>query len=72
MYKNLARILQDKKITMKAYAEFLGVSEKTIQNKMNGKTDFTLTEALKTCNIICREYNMDFVFERTEDTAVPA
>lgn len=63
MYKNLLEILNKKKITMKAYAEFLGVSEKTLQNKMNGKTEFTLAEAIKTCNIICPEYRMDYVFE---------
>ena len=57
---------------MKAYAEFLGVSEKTIQNKMSGRTEFTLDEALKTCSIICPEYKLDFVFERTENTVISA
>lgn len=66
MYKNLANILNDKKVTLKAYAEFLGVSEKTIQNKMKGITDFTLGEAMKTCAVICPEYKMDFVFEKQE------
>lgn len=66
MYKNLANILNDKKVTMKAYAEFLGVSEKTVQNKIKGITEFTLGEAMKTCAIICPEYKMDFVFERKE------
>ena len=28
LYNNLAKLLKDKKISMKAYAEFLGVSEK--------------------------------------------
>lgn len=57
---------------MKSYAEFLGVSEKTVQNKISGKTDFTLSEALKTCNFICQGYKLEFVFERTENEAVPA
>lgn len=64
MYKNLIRILSDKKITMKAYAEFLGVAEKTVQNKIYGRTEFTLNEALKTCDFICPEYKMDFVFKK--------
>ncbi len=72
MYGNLARVLRERKITMKAYAEFLGVSEKTIQNKMSGRTEFTLDEALKTCSIICPEYKLDFVFERTENTVISA
>lgn len=66
MYKNLIRILNEKKITMKAYAEFLNISEKTVQNKIYGRTEFTLGEAIKTCSFICPEYRMDFVFERTE------
>lgn len=66
MYENLAKVLRDKKVTMKAYAEFLDVSEKTVQNKIRGKTEFTLGEAIKTCSIICPEYKLDFVFERSE------
>lgn len=64
MYKNLAKILLEKKITMKAYAEFLGVSEKTAQNKMKGNTEFTLAEVMKTCSVICPEYKLDYVFEK--------
>lgn len=66
MYKNLVKILRDKKITLKAYGEFLGISEKTVQNKVNGRTEFTLGEATKTCSVICPEYKMDFVFEKAE------
>ena len=66
MYKNLIRILNEKRITMKSYAEFLGVSEKTVQNKIYGRTDFTLSEAIKTCSLICPEYKLDFVFEKDE------
>lgn len=69
MYKNLIKILKDKKITMKAYADFLGVTEKTVQNKIQGKTEFTLSEATKTCVIICPEYKMDFVFAAAEEAA---
>lgn len=70
MYKNLAKILADKKITMKAYAEFLNVSEKTVQNKIYGRTEFTLGEAVKTCSFICPEYKLDFAFEKSEESAV--
>lgn len=70
MYKNLLEILNKKKITMKAYAEFLGVSEKTVQNKVNGRTEFTLGEVMKTCSFIAPEYKLDFVFEREEGTVI--
>lgn len=66
MYKNLVRILSEKRITMKSYAEFLGVAEKTVQNKVYGRTDFTLSEAMRTCSVICPEYKLDFVFEKDE------
>lgn len=69
MYKNLLEILHKKKITMKAYAEFLGVSEKTAQNKVYGRTEFTLSEATKTCSFIAPEYKLDFIFERVEAAA---
>lgn len=72
MYNNLAKILKDKKISMKAYAEFLGVSEKTAYNKMQGITEFMLKEALKTCTIICPEYRIDFVFECADDMSITA
>ena len=64
MYKNLTRILNEKNITLKAYSEFLGVTEKTVQNKIQGKTEFTFGEVKKTCSIICPEYKMDFVFQQ--------
>ena len=67
MHKNLMRILADKKITHKAFAEFLEVSEKTAQNKIYGRTEFTLDEAVKVCTFICPEYKMDYVFARVED-----
>lgn len=70
MYKNLVKILSEKKITMKAYAEFLEISEKTVQNKIYGRTEFTLREVTRTCSFICPEYKMDYVFEREENMAV--
>lgn len=41
MYKNLRDTLTAKRISIRSYAEFLGVSEKTVQNKINEDTDFT-------------------------------
>ena len=51
---------------MKSYEECLGVAEKTVQNKVYGRTDFTLSEAMRTCSVICPEYKLDFVFEKDE------
>lgn len=62
MYKNLRNALHQKNISIKSYAEFLDVSEKTAQNKLNGITDFTFTEFRKTCKIMFPEYNTDYLF----------
>lgn len=62
MYNNLKRVLKEKGITNVMLAEFLGVSEKTASNKLNGNTDFTLAEAMKINKLLCQEYTMDFLF----------
>ena len=60
--ENLRQALMRKNISVKSYAEFLGVSEKTVQNKLRGKTDFSLSEFQKTCNILFPEYNPNYLF----------
>lgn len=73
MYQNLRNVLYQKNISLKQYAEFLGVNEKTVQNKMNGVTAFTYPEFKKTCSILLPEYNADYLFldenERKQYTA---
>lgn len=62
MFANLRNALFQKGISMKQYAEFLGVGEKTVQNKMKGATDFTYPEFKKTCTLLLPEYNADYLF----------
>lgn len=71
MYLNLKSALRQKGISVKQYAEFLTVSEKTVQNKLNGVTDFTYHEFRKTCTILFPEYNADYLFldDISEQTA---
>lgn len=52
MFDNLKTALQHKGISMKQYAEIFGVGEKTIQNKLMGRTDFTYPEFRKTCTLL--------------------
>ena len=59
MFTNLKTVLYQKGISLRQYAQFLGVSEKTIQNKLNGITDFTYPEFRKTCILLLPEYNAD-------------
>ena len=48
MFHNLRTALQQKGISVKQYAEVLGIGEKTLQSKLAGRTDFTYPEFRKT------------------------
>ena len=61
MFGNLRTALQQKGVSMKQYAEVLGVGEKTAQNKLAGRRDFTYSEFKKTCALLF-EYNADYLF----------
>lgn len=65
MFINLRTALYKKGISIKQYAEFLGVGEKTIQNKIKGTTDFTYPEFKKTCTLLLPEYNADYLFSES-------
>ncbi|WP_432353897.1 hypothetical protein [Anaerotruncus rubiinfantis] len=63
MLCNLKRELNDKKITIRAYAAFLGVTEKTVQNKINEITDFTYPEVKRTKEYLFPEFDIEYLFE---------
>ena len=44
MLNNLRAAMGVKKITTLALAQLIGTTEKTVNNKLNGVTDFTLPE----------------------------
>lgn len=62
MLKNLKKALDDKNISLKAYAAVLGISEKSAWNKVNEETLFTYPEAVKTTKELFPEYNTDYLF----------
>ena len=68
MYKNLAAVLKSKNITNKQLATVLGISEKSVDNKLAGRTDFTLSEYQKTC-ILLKEYDGNWLFEKVKEAA---
>lgn len=70
MFENLRRAVTDKPLSMKAYAEFLGVTEKTLQNKMNGVTEFSLAEVEKTSKYLFPELKIDYLFDRGNPRAL--
>lgn len=66
MYINLKNILYQKNISIKQYAEFLGIGEKTVQNKLKGITAFTYPEFKRTCTLLLPEFNADFLFSESQ------
>lgn len=68
MLKNLRNELNKKNITIVAFANFLQVSEKTIQNKLNGQTDFTYPEAIKISTYLFPEYTLSYLFQEDDQT----
>lgn len=65
--KNLKDLLNTKGISIKSYAEFLGVSEKTVQNKINGVSDFLYGEVEKTKRLLFPEYEISYLFKRCDE-----
>lgn len=65
MYHNLVHELKKKNITNKAVAELIGISEKTFFNKVNGASEFTLTEAMSINDNLLPEFKLGYLFTRT-------
>ena len=65
MYHNLVHELKKKNITNKAVAELIGTTEKTFFNKVNGASEFTLTEAMSINDNLLPEFRLDYLFTRT-------
>lgn len=66
MHDNLKKELSRKGITQVALANMLGLTEKTIQNKIKGDTEFTLREAFYIWHNLLPEFNLDYLFMVTE------
>ena len=66
MFENLKSELQRKHISNKAVAELIGCTEKTLCNKFNGVTDFTLTEVLSIHENMLPEFELRYLFKRAK------
>lgn len=62
MLSNLEKALAAKGVTKRAYAAILGVTEKTLMNKIKEDTPFTYPEVKKTKTDVLPEYDTDFLF----------
>ena len=63
MLNNLKKALDAKGITVRDYAKFLCVDERTIQNKIRGRTPFTYQEAVATKKELFPEYDLEYLFK---------
>lgn len=63
MLQNLRNALDTKGITLTAYAAVLGVSQKTLWNKINEEIPFTYPEVKTTMRELLPEYNSDYLFK---------
>lgn len=57
-------------ITISALASQIGVSEKTMRNKISGETPFTWPEALAVRRIVSPEKSMEELFACDDDTPI--
>ena len=70
MYPNLVKLLQTKGITVETLAAVLHIHRNTAANKLNGESDFTMTEAKLIGDALLPEYKMSYIFKmRNEDIA---
>ena len=52
MKEKILKIMKSKKITQRQLAEKIGICKNALCNKINGKTDFTVTEAAAICRVL--------------------
>lgn len=64
----LKAALDAKGMTMKGSAELLGMSQKTLYNKIAGVSEFTYGEVQK-LRLLLPEYNVDFLMQKDQETA---
>ena len=58
-----------KGFTIEGFAKELGISDKTLRNKINGITDFTWSECLMIKKKLNTELSLEELFEKEEKTA---
>lgn len=60
--RNLEVALRQKNISNEAVAKLLNIHRNSLRNKLNGKTDFSISEAFKIKRDLLPEYDMDYLF----------
>ena len=69
MYDNLKAAMALKGITVDAMAKILNVHRNTVQNKLDGDSEFTFGQAQLISEVMFPEYTMKYLFHRALDVA---
>ncbi len=64
MYDNLKALMAMKGISIETLAKILGVHRNTVQNKLDGESEFTIGQAQIIIDTILPEYTFNYVFHR--------
>ena len=64
MFGNLQAEMARRGLTGRAVAKFIGVQELTMYNKLNGTTEFKLSEMEAIKNLLESDDSMDYLFKR--------
>lgn len=69
---NLQKAMDEKGISIQAIASVTGEHRNTISNKIHGRTEFTIGEALRIKEALFPEYDLNYLFKKVEqDAATP-
>lgn len=64
MFANLRNELDRKHIPMVSVAKVIGCSDKSLQNKLRGRTEFTMSEIFKINEELLPEFDLKYLFQR--------
>ena len=70
MFPNLRAELARKNITGRTLAKALNITNDSVSNKMNGKTEFTRAEIFKIRDEFFSDLNLDYLFETKEEDQI--
>ena len=67
MYRELLGEIVKRGLSKKELAKEIGITEKTLFNKLNGKSDFTWSEIKKIRNIVAPNISLEELFKTTDN-----
>ena len=67
MYSNLQNLMNSKGITNAKMGDLINCSEKTVYNKINENTDWTLGEITKIKTFLFPEYDLDYLLKTDKE-----